>query len=539
MRRVMLLDDEPYVRRMMRELGSWETCGYEIACECINGEEALNWLRQNDCAVDVIFCDMKMPVMDGLSFMKAAAELYPQLYFVVVSAYDDFSLTRNAFLLGAKEYLLKSEMTRTDIDQVLERLRMELDIREREGEERAQVSSALLGHLLQQAANEVLSADELSGLTAALPKAKDGLAAVCISYTGSAQKQKQAFSCVREYVRRKGGAAEAVKGREHFFLLQGDMLREGTGQSGTEALLFFLRGLQRELQESALLVNIGCYDGIPDYMAVPKAVRMAARVCACSFIQGNGQIYIWSGEDRCAKQAQEYFGIDGMRQGGRGIPIETKRTADLRSDERVKCLQAMLRGDSADESFLIVEQERLNWGDIRPVWELYRRYLYELADYAKEREPEPKQRQALEEYRRLIKEYADLDTLNTCLSELLALIQRGQEIQTLMDKVTGYIDRNFAKDITLTGLSEQFFVTSSYLSRLFPQYCGMNFVDYLTSVRIRKARELMSEGSLKLYEIGERVGFHSSEHFSRAFKRVTGKSPREYMKEKSARAPQL
>lgn len=72
------------------------------------------------------------------------------------------------------------------------------------------------------------------------------------------------------------------------------------------------------------------------------------------------------------------------------------------------------------------------------------------------------------------------------------------------------------------GLSE------SHFSRLFAKEMGENFIDYLTKIRITKAKELFVTTNLKVYEIAEKVGYTSAEHFSRIFKRYTGESPSNY-----------
>jgi two-component system response regulator YesN len=74
-------------------------------------------------------------------------------------------------------------------------------------------------------------------------------------------------------------------------------------------------------------------------------------------------------------------------------------------------------------------------------------------------------------------------------------------------------------------------VSESYLSKLFVKETGENFLEYVTRIRIEKAVMMMNSG-MKLYEIGEKVGYPNQAHFSRIFKKVTGKTPMEYRNEK-------
>ena len=94
-----------------------------------------------------------------------------------------------------------------------------------------------------------------------------------------------------------------------------------------------------------------------------------------------------------------------------------------------------------------------------------------------------------------------------------------------------YIDANYGKpQLTLEEVACAVQVSPGYLSRLLKRETGFSFVDYLTRVRITKAVHLMSDPAIKVYEVAEAVGYQSQHYFSRAFKRVFGRSPVEYRK---------
>jgi two-component system, response regulator YesN len=94
-----------------------------------------------------------------------------------------------------------------------------------------------------------------------------------------------------------------------------------------------------------------------------------------------------------------------------------------------------------------------------------------------------------------------------------------------------YIDAHFGDpELTLEGVAGVVQVSPGYLSRLLKRETGFSFVDYLTRVRINKAVHLMSDPAVKVYEVAEAVGYQSQHYFSRAFKRVFGRSPVEYRK---------
>jgi two-component system response regulator YesN len=98
-------------------------------------------------------------------------------------------------------------------------------------------------------------------------------------------------------------------------------------------------------------------------------------------------------------------------------------------------------------------------------------------------------------------------------------------------RAQNYIDANYGKPaLTLEDVAGAVQVSPGYLSRLLKRETGFSFVDYLTRVRINKAIHLMADPAIKVYEAAEAVGYQSQHYFSRAFKRVFGRSPVEYRK---------
>ncbi len=94
-----------------------------------------------------------------------------------------------------------------------------------------------------------------------------------------------------------------------------------------------------------------------------------------------------------------------------------------------------------------------------------------------------------------------------------------------------YIDSKYGNpELTLEEVAGAVQVSPGYLSRLLKRETGFSFVDYLTRVRITKAVHLMADPAVKVYEVAEAVGYQSQHYFSRAFKRVFGRSPVEYRK---------
>lgn len=104
--------------------------------------------------------------------------------------------------------------------------------------------------------------------------------------------------------------------------------------------------------------------------------------------------------------------------------------------------------------------------------------------------------------------------------------------ENVLDEVLHYIQHNYQKNLKLETLAPLFGYNSSYLGRLFTKKLNVNFNAYLDQVRIANAKELLDDGSLKVYEIAEQVGYSNVDYFHRKFKKYEGTSPAEYRKKK-------
>ncbi|VBB05736.1 Hypothetical protein LUCI_0947 [Lucifera butyrica] len=123
---------------------------------------------------------------------------------------------------------------------------------------------------------------------------------------------------------------------------------------------------------------------------------------------------------------------------------------------------------------------------------------------------------------------------NTCNTKLIRQMQANDEagIDTaslLVRKTVNYIKNNYNGRISLEELAEKLNVTPEYISHLFTKEIGQSFSSYVKEYRIKLAEKLIMEGSLKLYEIGERVGYKDPKYFNKMFKEVTGICPKKYL----------
>ncbi|MNP06425.1 HTH-type transcriptional regulator YesS [compost metagenome] len=109
--------------------------------------------------------------------------------------------------------------------------------------------------------------------------------------------------------------------------------------------------------------------------------------------------------------------------------------------------------------------------------------------------------------------------------------QSKEDIQTIVDKAQSYISNNYHKDLSIEELSELVDLSASHFCMIFKQVSGYTFLEYLTKCRMEKAKYILRNTSVKVYQIAPLVGYQDPKYFTQVFKKATGKTPSEFREE--------
>ncbi|WP_127497359.1 response regulator transcription factor [Paenibacillus glycanilyticus] len=116
----LIVDDEIYARKGLISVLPWEKHGFKVIGEASSGEKALEFLRSHP--TDVVFTDLTMPGMSGFELMKEALKVHPELKVVVLTCHQDFGFIQDAMRLGAIDYIVKTQLEKEKLGEVLERI---------------------------------------------------------------------------------------------------------------------------------------------------------------------------------------------------------------------------------------------------------------------------------------------------------------------------------------------------------------------------------------------------------------------------------
>ncbi len=519
----LIVDDEPLFREGFRKTVDWQSLGFSIRGEAIDGQEALDLLK-NIQNIDLIFTDIRMPVMDGLELIREIRKKDKRLYIVVLSAYDDFPLVRQAFRAGANDYLLKDDFDSNDIMEIAsditayrkmtETVPAGFSFRDRLFGER--ILLECITGVLDPSAYVSLSAPEETHSCQGL-----SVAAVRID-------TKRKWETVSASVRTACSAAAADCGISCSLVPKMPYVcvlveRDQTGNSPGGRTIQFGR-FHKTVQE---------------YLAKTEQLQQGNKPVITMGVSGGNSIsrleQYWN-ECCYALNSSVIWGRGGIITLEQAESREYCGQKKIDRENRIRLLSSYIENWdflhlAGVTGKLALDPHFCSPNQIQQIRELFHAYYIILSVLTGSCPAADTKdfRNCLEQYRTTEPYEPDLPSLNSWLRITLTTLAGtiGGSSQ-LVRQVVGRINAKYASVISVKALASFFSVNASYLSRLCTAELGMPLSEYITRIRINKACVLMKQGGRRLYEIAEAVGFPNQETFTRTFKRIRGITPKEF-----------
>lgn len=516
MRNVLIVDDDTIIRITLRSMTCWEDMGYRIAADAIHGKQALEYLKQHP--VDLVITDMKMPVMDGIRLLEEFNHQENMPAVLVLSGYDDFKLVRDAFRLGAYDYLLKADLTEETLKAMLKRMEAEVfkGGRETAGEKNHSVripDSVLLGDMAM-GKQELDESFFLQDYLVVQFEIED-FYKVSVRFGEDFDEE-----LIRPMIQLAGQiprvASRCILGSvapSRFVMLYRISDPEQYRENAVSACMQLCNVWKHfmNLSVSAGISRLG--KGKRDFLA---RFEEAGEWLRLRCLKGKGKI--------CYPWEKNVVSFEGVYQTGKNYEKLLKEVMigdEMAVAEEKKRLFGELYGMELKEAkevclHLICKMAWLlsdNHDDISALFGEEVNYYEKIGRLEEMRSLEL----WFNNYFRWIMDYNVHHT--------------DRKQAAMMIRAKRFITDNYANpELTLGSVAGFIGLNEKYFSSRFTKEEGQTFSNYLTEVRIRKARELMETTDLKIYEISQSVGYNSVEHFTRVFKRLCGISPGGYRK---------
>lgn len=522
MYRVLIVDDEKFVRKSIINRIEWDQRELFLAGEADNGADALGLVSL--VKPDIVLVDIKMPIMNGIDLIRNVKRDHPDIYFIILSGYDDFEYTKEAIKLGVANYIKKpiDEIELNDtLSLIVNQIRHQKeneeqfrDISRQIKKSKAIINEKYLNDLLYHQYSLMpeggveFAYPELSLLLAYIRESAD-TGHVREAATETVQRCiSDILKAIPDYRLDAYVFPNPLHPDEIRILLNGDKLSDQPGRIAgrLQALL------QRELCPA-------------------KAGHVSISVSTvCKNLKAMPQIYL-----QCADQLKRKIlpGQPPVLQGGdAGVTDSVFSEFVYRSVNLLKgfmekrdlpnvnrTLEKIFDGRN-DKKFSVALLESIILEIHNEIKRSVVKLDVQIPGFSVNDLFQP---DYLLNFNSLAELKQDLASL---LGRFLGL--NHMEEGTLINRVRQYMQEHYAENISLSKIAQEHYLNPSYLSQLFKSKTGENISRFLEDIRVEKAKELLSSLSLPVVDVAFLVGYNDARYFSKVFKKNTGVLPSVY-----------
>ncbi|MGO4546261.1 helix-turn-helix domain-containing protein [Paenibacillus sp. 2TAB23] len=513
--KVMLVDDEVLAIEHMQNLISWQQLGYEIVCSTTRSSQVMRLAREH--RPDLVIMDIVMPGRDGLALSKDLLTSGNVLKIVLLTSYKEFEYAKEALKLGVSNYWVKHEMDANTLKRELGGLRAEIesDRRLRYDDRDRLLIDWLGGRSLSDTQWRIATADrgETFDRLHLLVLESDQI------YPLLSGTIKNHPTLPNEWPETGDSSLlAAIRFLEgYFILIYGD--NSSRGERKMLELLEEKAAAARQTLEQLIgrTVSIAIAYGLPNRTAVPGKLAEALKRLSQSIFYGPRQLFRLND-----LQPEEEMELVHWEWEDRLTELK-KRLADMRYEDSALEVAALFA--------LSVETKNMSgFADLcrQLVTSLNRcRSTYGLASLAESWAAGPGSAADWTSVAGICDWFlSEIKAMESASTALPAISRKVRQALEQMERQ--YSDPELNTDV----IAQQLGISRDYLRHLFKEETGKTVLDQLTDIRMERARKLLDEGKLKVYEIAERVGFRNGQYFSQVFRKAAGMTPLEYMEKR-------
>lgn len=529
MYRAIIVDDEVTVRRGLQNHFNWEKYGIEVVADFPDGQRAWHYLLSNP--VDLVVTDVRMPRMDGIALAKAVRARTPKTRLLFISGYEDTEYLRSALKMDAVDYILKS----IDLDELAEtiaRVTAQMEAETSQEQAIAMLEEKLVESipLLQQRAlmllvqegleNDHISYERLSYLDIPLRAEAD----YCVLVL-QLRDMWRSFSTVNEHRRLmftlqfQEGCREILEryGCEVCFenrLGEYVMFLQMYSDDDSEMLL----GVAEELRQFlAQRFEFDCRIGISDRFTglgdAPTAFQGAVNAIHKRYYLGESHsISVDKYEDTVALRSVQDRAEKTIRDALLSGDVARIHSAVEGAYQELDAIQAADEQQNFALALLFLPNQVL--ANVRAGG-----------------------RGCYDDHRKLVERFLYCGDLReqklfllSCYEEVAGIINSRSEAHShhIIERVQRIIQERYMEQLSIAAIAEEVYLTPTYLCVLFKQATGQTINEAITGTRIRRAKDLLANPHIKLYDVCYQVGYLSPSYFSKLFKKTTHMTPSEY-----------
>lgn len=549
MLKIFLAEDEVVVRETIKRMIPWEELGFELVGEAADGEMALPLLiRQQP---DLLITDIKMPFMDGLTLARLAKKEIPGLKVVILSGYDDFNYAKQAIGIGVEDYLLKPITKNALIERLSEiRSRYEHEKTQKEYYEKFQREMQAYEKNSSRDFFEALVGGSMDMMEVYKRAEKLGLDIVAEAYNVLifTMNCDEDFSGQRdEYF---SWEAESLELLENFFaghssamLFRSNIFSYGvllkgqreTIEENTRACVDEIRKiLSRQDGRREWFLAVG--QSVDRLSQIQKSYHTASRAFSQRYLYDENILY--------------YDEMETMEHPGG--QAETEDNAYLQKVDvnalNPAILQKFLSNGLQEETENFVKDYFYAIGQEPMESLVFRNYVilnvrFSVISFIKGLGCDTNEMESADTEEVLAESGKNMESAIAYAKKMISQAieirdqNSGNKNRSILKTAVDFIDSHYMdEEISLNTVANVANVSSNHFSALFSQNMGQTFIEYLTTLRMNKAKELLRCTGMRSSEIAGEIGYKDAHYFSYLFKKTQGMTPSDYRKAREEKA---
>ena len=549
MLKIFLAEDEVVVRETIKRMIPWEELGFELVGEAADGEMALPLLiRQQP---DLLITDIKMPFMDGLTLARLAKKEIPGLKVVILSGYDDFNYAKQAIGIGVEDYLLKPITKNALIERLSEiRSRYEHEKTQKEYYEKFQREMQAYEKNSSRDFFEALVDGSMDMMEVYKRAEKLGLDIVAEAYNVLifTMNCDEDFSGQRDEY--SSWEAESLELLENFFaghssamLFRSNIFSYGvllkgqreTIEENTRACVDEIRKiLSRQDGRREWFLAVG--QSVERLSQIQKSYHTASRAFSQRYLYDENILY--------------YDEVETMEHPGG--QAETEDNAYLQKVDvnalNPAILQKFLSNGLQEETENFVKDYFYAIGQEPMESLVFRNYVilnvrFSVISFIKGLGCDTNEMESADTEEVLAESGKNMESAIAYAKKMISQAieirdqNSGNKNRSILKTAVDFIDSHYMEeDISLNTVANVANVSSNHFSALFSQNMGQTFIEYLTTLRMNKAKELLRCTGMRSSEIAGEIGYKDAHYFSYLFKKTQGMTPSDYRKAREDKA---
>jgi Response regulator containing CheY-like receiver domain and AraC-type DNA-binding domain len=523
--KVLIADDEYWTREKIRNMIPWEQYKLEFLEPAVDGEDVLAKIKEN--TPDILITDINMPFINGVELLSIIQKKYPNIITFVISGYDDFNYVKSAFMAGSINYLVKP-VAKMDLVNALSKALIIISERQDACLEKEKEKIKLLkaASLIQDCEFSQLLTKEESSFTPTITMSNNidfagsSLILLKIHNLSELSRQNQYDINTLSFVVKKQ-IKEIISNDD--VIVFNHMYRSNEFIILSELYNAELKRIADKLiMNLCPKVNSPITICISDHTYSLDSIHMA-------YVQAVSLLMI-------RKFNRKNYLLVSENQ------IKDKKIYNQFMEEHEKQLRRFLfTGNLISLKQLVFENinlrhcQELGW-EYLDVKQTVKRILNIINDSVVQNMTP----QHMIDFESMVDmadkaiESLDVDYLCDIIEDIIEFAvpadreEASESISAVVKQAVKYIDAHYFEELTLASLSVQFNVESSYFSKMFRQQTKETLMVYIAKKRIGKAMEYMKNLELSLNEIAFMVGYDDYTYFNRVFRKIAGKSPKDY-----------